>query len=189
MRRKRHPETMVTTFVHTLLHQFISSTGLGKTRASAGFDFLCYLLDSIGNPELLSRFQNISRGDPLVIMREVLDIPDTTLCDALGILLERENGLGIVVNAVDNMRGRGSDFIAAVSTFIGRLGRKTSGLKALFTSGPDGPRDTCEGMPCINIQYDKERRGLIAPFLNTDVSNVADECRVSRYPSLRQHTL
>jgi hypothetical protein len=121
-------------------------------------------------------------GDPLVAVREILDIPDKTLWDALGKVLEAEKELGIVVN----VRGCESDFITAVSTFIGNVSKRTSGLKALLTSGPaDDFRMPIGELSCIDIQYDKERKGLIVPFLDTQVSDVANKRRVPRYPPLR----
>jgi hypothetical protein len=136
-------------------------------------------LKSIGDPELLTRFENISGGDPLVIISEALDNPDAKLCDALVKVLEGENDLGIVINILDNMRGRMDGFIAAVATFIGRLSERTPGLKAFLTIGStDNSGATLEGMPCIKVQYDKERRGLNALYIDTTMSNVANKCRV-----------
>jgi hypothetical protein len=168
IRRSETKET-VTIFAHTLLHQLISSTTKeGKTRIPAAYDFLCHLLDSIDDLRLLARFRNIGQGDPLAVIREVLDAPDTTLCDALGKVLEGEKDLRIVVNVSDNMRGREGNYIAAVSTFIGRLSEKNPGLKALLTGVPaDDSRMTLGGAPCIRIQYDKERKGLIALYFPT----------------------
>jgi hypothetical protein len=113
----------------------------------------------------------------LAVIREALDMPDRALCDALGKVLEGEKHLEIVVNALDNTRGRDSDFIAAVSLLIVRLNKRTSRAKALFTSGP-ADDSTLEGLPCIKIQYDKERKGSIVLSLNIEVSYVANMCRV-----------
>jgi hypothetical protein len=88
------------------------------------------------------------------------------------------------------MGGQGNDFIVAVSTFIGRLSERVPGLKALLTTGPvDDSGMTLGELPGIKIQYDKERKGLIALPLDAPVSNVANNCRVPRYPSLREYTL
>jgi hypothetical protein len=70
--------------------------------------------------------------------------------------------LRIVINVLENMRGRGSDFITAVTPLIEHLSKRTTGLKVLITSGPaDYSRMTLGGLPCIRILYDKERKGLI----------------------------
>jgi hypothetical protein len=141
---------------------------LEESRVSTASDFLCYLLDSIRDPELLTRFKNINWGDPLAVMREVLDTTDETLCDALERVLEEENNLGIVANLLGNVRGRGGDFVTTISSFIGRLSEKTTGLKALLTCGPaDDSTVTLGELPCIKIQYDKERKGVIILFHNT----------------------
>jgi hypothetical protein len=93
-----------------------------------------------------------------------LDIPVTTLCDALGKVSEGENDLRIVVNVLDDMRGQGVIIvITAVSRFIGRLSNRTPGLKALLTSGPVADSGMAlAGVHSIKIQYEKERKGLIA---------------------------
>jgi hypothetical protein len=136
-------------------------------------------LDSLDSPELLDRFGNISLDDPSAVLREALDIPDEILWDALGKTLEGEKDLQIVVNVPDNMGGRESGFIAAVSTFVGNLSKRTSGLKALLTIGPSDDSGTTLGeLPCIKVHYDKERRGLIALCLDINVSNIANKCRV-----------
>jgi hypothetical protein len=174
-------EKAVTIFVHTLLHQFISSTTISREkRISTASGFLCYLLDSLDSTELLDRFGNISLNDPSAVLREALDIPDGILWDALGKSLEGENDLQIVVNVPYIMRGRESGFITAVSTFVGNLSKRTSGLKVLLTIGPsDDSGMTFGELLCIKVQYDKERRGLIAPFLDIKVSNIANSnCRV-----------
>jgi hypothetical protein len=165
IRSPRDSESTITIFVHTLLYQLISATVPGK-RVSTATDFLCHLLNSIGHLELLARFKAISTGDPLDVIRKVLVIPDRTLCEALGKILERRNDLGIVVNMLGNMSGRGRDFFTAVSTLIRGLSERNSGLKALLTSGPlDDTRMALGGLSFIAIQYDKERKGLIAQFL------------------------
>jgi hypothetical protein len=178
IRRKRGPGAL-TIFVHTLLHQLLSSTAVsGETRKSIACDFLVSLLDSIDNPELLNCFKTLSGADPLAVIKKFLDTPGRMLCDALGAVLEGEKDLGIVV-MLDNVREEESDFITPVATLIGRLIKETTGLKALLTNGPaDSPRMALGELPCIKIQYDKERRGLIALFLNSEMRNVANKCRV-----------
>jgi hypothetical protein len=177
---RRDSRATVTIFVHTLLHQLISTTISGKPRISASSDFLCHLLDSIDDPSsLLARFGNLNLGDPSAVLRGFLDVPDGTLWGALGESLEGKKDLRIVVNVLDNMRGRESDFIAAVSAFIGNLSKRTSGLKALLTIGlVDDSRVTFGELPCIKIRYDKERKGLIALLHNAKVSNLANQCRM-----------
>ena len=84
------------------------------------------------------------------------------LFKALERFLETQEDLGIVVNVSDNVRGRGSDFLMAVSTFVGYLS-ETPGIKVLLTCGPvDDSGKTLGGLDCIKIQYDKERKGLIS---------------------------
>jgi hypothetical protein len=177
----RDSEKAVTIFVHTLLHQLISSPTISrKKRISTASGFLSYLLDSLDSPELLDRFGNISLDDPSAVLREALDIPDKILWKALGKSLEGEKGLQIVVNVPANMRGRDSGFIAAVSTFVEDLGKRTEGLKVLLTIGPSDDSGMAFGeLPCIKVHYDKERRGLIGPFFDIKVSNIANSnCRV-----------
>jgi hypothetical protein len=136
-------------------------------------------LDSIDNHELLAHFEGISGDDPSAVVKKVLDLAKRALFDALGNVLEGEKDLRIVVNGLDKMRERGSDFIADVSTFIGHLGKKASGFKALLTGGlAEDSRTTLGGLPCLKIQYDKERKGLVALFLNGKARNVANKCRV-----------
>jgi hypothetical protein len=177
---RRDSRAIVTIFVHTLLHQLISSTTVsGMTCISAASDFLSHLLDSIDDPGLLARFGNISLDDTSAVLREFLNIPDGTLWDALGNVLAGGKNLRIVVNVSDNMRGQESNFITAVSEFIGDLRKRTSGLKALLTIGQeDDSRMTLGKLPFIDIHYDKERKGLIVLFLDAPVSNVANKCRV-----------
>jgi hypothetical protein len=170
-------ETTVTILVHTLLHQFISSKAVSNSRVSTTSDFLFHLLDSIDGPRLLDYFKKISSGDTLAVISRILHFPGGALCDALGKVLEGEKHLEIVVNALDNTRGRESDFITAVSPLIWRLNTRTSRAKALFTSGP-ADDSTLEGVPCIKIQHDKERKGSIVLSLNIEVSYVANMCRV-----------
>jgi hypothetical protein len=178
--RRQGPETTVTIFAHTLLHQFISSTTISKeARISAVSHFLRFLLGSIENLELLDLFEGIGGDDTLAVIREVFDIPDRTLCDALGKILEGEKDLGIVVHVSDNMREQESDFITAVSTFIGRLSERTPGIKVLLACRPvDDSGMSLRPPHCISIQYDKERKGSFSLFLNAMVSNAANKCRV-----------
>jgi hypothetical protein len=108
IRSKRDSEATI--FVHTLLHQFISSAAVsGESRISTASDFLYRLLDSIDNHELLAHFGGISGDDPSAVVKKVLDIAKRALFDALGNVLEGENDLRIVVNGLDKMRERGSD--------------------------------------------------------------------------------
>jgi hypothetical protein len=177
-RRKRNSGPAVTIFAHTLLHQLISVKLSEGTRITTASDFLCHLLDSIENHELLDRFENIS-GDLSAIILEAHGIPDTVLFDALGKVLGEEEDLRIVVNVSNNMSGRGSDFFTTISTFIGGLSERALGFKALLTGGPAGDsRMALGGISCITIQYDRERKGLISQFLKTDVRTVANKCRV-----------
>jgi hypothetical protein len=174
---KQDSETTVAILVHTLLYQYISSEVISKIPISTASDFLCHLLDSIDGPRLLDYFKTISPGHTLAVIRRILHFPDEALCDALGKVLEGERDLEIVANVLDNTRGRESDFVTAVSPLIGRLNTRTSRAKALFTSGP-ADDSTLEGLPCIKIQYDKERKGSIVLSLNIEVSSVANMCRV-----------
>jgi hypothetical protein len=90
--------------------------------------------------------------------------------------LEREKDLRIVVNVLDRME---DGFLTTISTFVGDLSKRTPGIKVLLTCGSVGdPGNTLVGLCCINIQYDKERKGLISRFPNSRVSNVANKCRV-----------
>jgi hypothetical protein len=178
---RRDSKATVTIFVHTLLHQLISSTNMA--RMSAAYDFLCNLLDSIDDLGLLARFGGIDVGDSLAVITGVLglDTPDTTLCEALGKALKGEKNLGMVVNVLDNMRGEENCFVTAVSTLVGRLSKKTSGFKALITSGPDEDSNMAfRKLPRIHVQYDKERKCLIALFPNVKAGNLANklECSV-----------
>jgi hypothetical protein len=135
-------------------------------------------LDSTDSPELLTRFKNISGANPLAVIKRLLEIPGSALCEALGNILVGKKDLGVVV-MLDNVRERESDFITAVVKLIERLSKETTGLKALLTNGPvDNARISLGGRPCIKIQYDKERRGLIALFLNSEVRNIANKSRV-----------
>jgi hypothetical protein len=178
-RRRRDSDPTVTTFVHTLLHQFISANVSGKIRGSPATDFLCHLLDSIENLELLERFESIDRDDTLAIIRKVLDIPDRILLQALSKVLEMEKDLGIVVNVSDNMGGQEGEFLTAISTFVRRLSKRALGIRVLLACGlVDDPGMALGGMHCIKIQYDKERKGMISQFPNIRVRNVADKCRV-----------
>jgi hypothetical protein len=149
------------------------------TRISAASDFFSHLLNSNDGPGLLARFENISLDDPSAVLREVLNIPNRTLCDALGNVLAGEKDLRIVVKLFDNMGGQERGFITAVSEFIGDLRKRTSGLKALLTIGPAGYSGMTLGeLPFIKISYDEERKGWIVLFLDALVSNVANKCRV-----------
>jgi hypothetical protein len=156
---ERCPEATVTIFVHTLLYQLISSTPSGKTRIPTASGFLRHLLDSIDSLGLLDRFKDIGVGDPLAITRRVLDIPVTTIWDALGKALETEKDLGIVINVLDNMAEWGDDFLTAISTFIRSLSERTPRIKALLTSGPvDGSGMTLGGCSVSNpVRQGKER--------------------------------
>jgi hypothetical protein len=170
-------ETTVTILVHTLLHQFISSKAVSNSWVSTASDFLFHLLDSIDGLRLLDYFKKVSSGDTLAVISTILHFPDGALCDALGKVFEGEKDLEIVVNVLDTTRGRESDFITAVSPLIGRLNKRTSRAKALFTSGR-AEDSTVEWLPCIKIQHDKERKGSIVISLNIEVSDVANVCRV-----------
>jgi hypothetical protein len=166
---KRDSETTVTILVHTLLYQYISSEAVSKSPISTASDFLYHLLGSIDSPRLLDYFGRISSGDTLAVISRILQFSDGALCDALGKVLEGEKDLEIVANVLDNTRGRESDFITAVSPLIRRLNKRTSRAKALFTIGP-ADYSALEGLPCIKIQHDKERKGSIVPSLNIEVS-------------------
>jgi hypothetical protein len=168
-----------TVFVHTLLHQLISSESeSGKPQMSTASDFLRYLLGTIDNFELMARFENVSRGAPLAVIREALKITDRRLFGALGKVLEREEGVGIIVNVLEHMSGGGGNLLTAVSAFIGSLSEETRGIKVLLTCGPmvDAGK-ALGGLHCIKIQYDTERKGLIT-ISCTEVRNVANECRM-----------
>jgi hypothetical protein len=166
--RAQYPGPTATIFAHTLLHQLITSTSVsGRARVSTASDFLSHLLGSIENLELVDRFEEIGEDDTLTVIEELLDFPDKILFKALEGFLETQEDLGIVVNVSDNVRGRESDFLTAVSTFVGHLS-ETPGIKVLLTCGPmDDSGKTLGGLDCIKIQYDKERKGFVSQFLNS----------------------
>jgi hypothetical protein len=176
---RQDSEKTVTIFVHTLLHQLISSEAVsGNTQISTASNFFCHLLDTIDTPELFDRFQNIITDDPLAIVKEVLETTDMELCNALVKILERKGCLGIIVNMLGNMVGQ-EDFLTAVATFVECLSKRSPAIKVLLTCGlVDGTRKTLGGLQCINIQYDKERKGFDFKIPNLWVSNVANKCRV-----------
>jgi hypothetical protein len=179
-KRKLDSEPTATIFVHTLLHQLISSAAAsGKNWKFTASGFLGHLFRSIGSPDLLARFEKIRWEDSSAVIGEVLDIPDSILCEALGKVLEKEKEMGIVVNVLDSMRGQGRDFLTAVSTFVERLRERSPGIKVLLTCGSvQDSGKALGGLRCIKVEYDKERKGLISQFPTIRASNVANKCRV-----------
>jgi hypothetical protein len=160
---RRDRKVAATIFVHTLLHQFITAAVSEKSRISAASGFLYHLLDSLDDTELLPRFKLTIWENPLAVIRKLLDMPDKVLYDGLERVLEGEEALAIVVNVSDIMGGRESDFITSLCALIRRLSERTPGLKVLLTSPSAMPLG---GPPYMEIQYDKERRGLITPLLS-----------------------
>ena len=75
--------------------------------------------------------------------------------------LEREQGLFLVIDGLDKA---GHEFTRGVQLFIESLQGCPSAIKVLLTSRPQADiKEILRGLPCI--EYDKERKGLIALFL------------------------
>jgi hypothetical protein len=158
----------VTVFIHTLLHQFVSSS---VNKMSIVRSFLRTLLKAIFRKEQGPRPKqsDFSREDSSdTRLKKILNASTDTLWDALNVVLDNEQKpeLSIVIDGLDKLKNRKAEFIREVRAFIVHLQERSPKVKALLTSQPQAEiKEVLDGLPYI--EYDKERKGLVPPYVLT----------------------
>jgi hypothetical protein len=160
-------KSIVSLFVHTLLYQIVSCSPMDK-KISIVRNFLHSHADSIFEKDSNQLFDNF----PEMWLKRILDAPtDDELWTALKAVLakELERELFLVVDGLDKVQYEKREFINGVRVFVEHLQQRTAKVKILLTSRPqDEIKEILDGLPCI--EYDKERKGLIAPrFLKQNI--------------------
>jgi hypothetical protein len=152
----REVKSNVVAFVHTLLWQLICYSPMDK-KISMARVFLHTLVEKIFGRENPPIFKEDA---PITKIKKILDASlSRELWAALkAVLDEQELELLIVVDGVDEVEHRRSEFIKEVREFVEHLLKRKSKVKALLTSGPQAEiKEALDGLPCI--EYDKERKG------------------------------
>lgn len=155
-------KSIASVFIHTLLYQTVSYLPPDK-KVSIVRIFLHTLLEAIlkNDPEL-SRFQ----GEDITIKK--LSAQTKELWDALKTVLDDEpkRELSIIVDGLDEVKHQKGEFIKELRAFIAHLQERNPKAKALLTSRPQAEiKEVFDGLPYI--EYDKERKGSITPYILT----------------------
>ena len=153
-------DRVVITFVSTIVHQLVCCFPQLKEQVTKVFlRTLVKTILSEGNPKQ-SCFK---LGDPAeATVKKTLQASNEGYWSALKAImgLERNQGLFLVIDGLDNA---GHEFTQGVQLFIESLRGCPSIIKVLLTSRPQADiKEILAGLPCV--EYDKERKGLIAFF-------------------------
>lgn len=160
-------EKTTTLFIHTLLSQLIYCSTPGK-KILIVKRFLLHLFQSIPskngaqNPKL-DRFND---DGPEQTIKEILDAPIHNVWSALEAALDYEHELFIIIDGLDNVEYKESEFVREVRIFIEHLQKQISKVHVLLTSQPQVKlKEVLVELP--HIEYDKERKGLSVSYILT----------------------
>jgi len=160
-------KSVVSVFVQTLLYQIICSSPMDKKLIIR--NFLKTLVEIILEKEGASNWEPARfEGSPEILLKRILNASADGLWTALKAVLSDDPGreLLIVVDGLDKVQHQKCEFSKAIREFVAHLLERTSKVKALLTSRPQAEiKEVLEGLPCI--EYDKERKGLVAPYIST----------------------
>ena len=153
-------ESIVVSFVHTLLYQVICYSPPNE-KAQIAKTFLCNLLDAILRKQAFDTKLRVFRGGdcPSAIIKSMLDAGTDGLWRALGAVLdEHVRELSMVIDGLDEVEHQKVEFTNGVRALIAYLQERTLKFKALLTSRPEADiKKVLGGLPYI--EYDKERKG------------------------------
>ncbi|KAH7111345.1 hypothetical protein B0J11DRAFT_447573, partial [Dendryphion nanum] len=152
-------EPIATTFVRTLLYQFIYCSPLNK-RKTIIQNFLQIILE--GDLDWVSPHL-IEKDHKIITVKDiVLKAPIDKLWFALRAVLtnEKERKLTIIVDGLDKVKQGQGEFVRRIRALIENLQTNISRIKALLTSRPRNQiREALDDIP--NIEYDKERKDCL----------------------------
>ena len=161
-------------FVSTIVSQLVCRWPQLKEQVAN--IFLHTLLNTLLSEENL-KWSDFKRGDSVeATVKKILQAPSEGYWSALRAVmgLEHRQELYLVIDGLDKA---GQEFIRGVHFFIESLQGCPSTIRVLLTSRPQADiKEILGGLPCI--EYDKERKGLIALFLICLISMLAKNCRV-----------
>ena len=154
-------DPFVVTFVSTIIHQLVCFFPQLKEQVTRVFlRTLVKAILSDGNPQQ----PNFKLGDSAgATVKKILQASSEGYWSALKAVmgLERKQGLFLVIDGLDRA---GHEFTQGVQLLIESLQGCPSTIKVLLTSRPQADiKEILSGIPCV--EYDKERKGLIALFL------------------------
>src|SRR5436190_1352047 len=162
----------IAAFASTILRQFLASSPR-EMRKSIAEIFLCARLEAFftkPNP----RF---GKGNPpKETIEQVLDAYPNEICSALKTALtsDVDRQFSIIVDGLDEASHQ-NEFIREICQFLLQLQQSNSKAKGLLISQPiDGVRGAFAGIP--NIEYDRERKGLLQPQVLNRLSLMSVEC-------------
>lgn len=154
-------ESSVAFFIREIVQQIISSSPEAK-QISIIHIFLRSILSDIFKKLTTNQMLRFSSNNSNSNIRHLLGAPDDSLWAALWAIMPTEQSpeLSIIIDGIERVRDRRSEFIQGIRAFVEDL-QRTSKAKILLTSGLES--DTTEifnGLP--HIEFDKERKGLPA---------------------------
>lgn len=163
--------SLTAVFIHTLLHQIHRFVQFPKEAIGAVFfhAFLDHVLLSQRKLESPSKLP----GDRYYTLPELLDADDHAQMDALLSVLQvqQPSELSMIIDRLYMVVPHGDQllwerFVTELSTFIANLSGSGLKVRVLLTSLPQTgvPAYSLSGIPGRSIEYDKERRGSIAPL-------------------------
>ena len=154
-------DPVVVTFVSTIVHQLVRCYPHLKEQVTKVFlRTLVKAILSEDNPKQ-SCFKLGNSAE--AIAKKILQASSKGYWSALKAVmdLKREQGLLLVIDGLDKA---GHEFTRGVQLFVESLQGCPSAIKVLLTSRPQADiKEILGRLPCI--EYDKERKGLIALFL------------------------
>ena len=181
---KVRERSIITTFVHTLLHQIIRWVKLPKKVISAVFFHTLF-------DQHLQRQRNLAKAkklpeDDYHTLPKLLDANERDQIHALLSVLrvQQPTDLSIIIDGLYMVVPHGDQllwerFIEEISAFIANLRGSGLNVRILLTSLPQsGALYSLRGISGHCIEYDKERKGSITPLsfcttLTPDVQNVS----------------
>ncbi|KAI9774452.1 MAG: hypothetical protein M1839_001735 [Geoglossum umbratile] len=168
-----------TIFIHTILAQFIGRSAPQKKLLAATAFLRALLKAHLAKLAAPDTWDLPSNRRELVgeMMQKILDKQPSEPWDALIAALtdEVDRGLFIVIDGLDEVVHRDSEFIGGIHRFLSQLQQTGLKVKAFITSRPHSLiKDILAGYP--NIEYDKERKECLASlyFENTRYGQVQE---------------
>ena len=157
-------------FVSTVVRQLARFSPQLRRKIAA--TFLCTLFETILQREPLSdpeesRFSADVDDSAEVVVKKILKASSSdAYWSALRAVMdiERERGLSLIIDGLEKAEHQKYEFIREIHRFIEHLRERPSTTRVLLTSQPLAEIKGILGqLPCI--EYDRERKGLIASFL------------------------
>jgi hypothetical protein len=163
-------ESIATTLVHTLLYQIVCCSPPDK-QLSVVRNFLHALVETNLRSKRRVNLDLIDfreENSPDTMIKKILNAPISELWDALETILadEQMRELLIVIDGLDKVEYQKVEFVKGVCGFITHIQKRTVKVKALLTS--QSQAEMKEVFDRLSyIEYDKERKGLSAPYYLT----------------------